>query len=153
MFYNCKKLPALFGFVLILIVITASSFRLPAVDFSWIEQCLRRCFNATSTEAKLKKWELSVTDKGFLRLKKYLPSGKQEYFSFNLNKLEDLSYSGTEESGEIILKTLSDDIIVQTYNDPKGNIDSMSDLLKIPVTHISSETLDSLRINLKGKNE
>jgi len=46
-------------------------------------------------------------------------------------------------------KTLNDDIIVQTYDDPKGNIDSMSTVLDIPVKSISAERLDSLNSALQ----
>jgi hypothetical protein len=39
---------------------------------------------------------------------------------------------------------VNDDIIVQTYDDPKGNIDSMATTLTIPVKDMTPEKLDSL---------
>jgi hypothetical protein len=55
---------------------------------------------------------------------------------------------GTEESGMLILRTGDADVIVQTYNDPAGNIDSMSNSLKIPVKNINVNRLDSLTQDL-----
>jgi hypothetical protein len=43
------------------------------------------------------------------------------------------------------LKTKADDIIVQTYNDRHGDVDSMTTVLNIPVKNIEPERLDSLR--------
>jgi len=98
----------------------------------------------------LKKWEISVGPEGFFRLKKYFASGKQEYFSFNFKRLKDIKYEGTNDSGSVVFTTINDDIIVQTYNDPKGNIDSMSTVLALPVLNMSMEKLDSLR-NMAGR--
>ncbi|WP_207534622.1 hypothetical protein [Desertivirga arenae] len=117
-------------------------------NFRWAESYVKSCFDATAGNQKLKKWELSITDKGFFRFRKYYINGKQEYFSFNLKRFDHLTYLGTEEFGQIVLRTKQDDIIVQTYNDPKGNIDSMAHELKIPVINVHVELLDSLNINL-----
>ncbi|MBC8052146.1 MAG: hypothetical protein H7Y13_03705 [Sphingobacteriaceae bacterium] len=110
----------------------------------WIQRCLLQAFNHTSGN-QLKKWELSVTPEGFFRLRKYFLSGKQEYFSFHLSRLKDINYNGTSQWGDLIFKAIEDDIIVQTYNDPKGNIDSMATILSIPVLDMEPERLDSLR--------
>ena len=111
----------------------------------WIEDCLKGRFNSAPGNAKLKKWELSLSDKGFFRLRKFYPKGKQEYFSFNVSRFNDLDYIGSVDGGELWIKTVSDDIIVQTYNDPKGNIDSMSSKVVIPLLNVEPELLDSLR--------
>jgi hypothetical protein len=71
--------------------------------------------------------------------------GKQEYYSFNLQKFNDLDYSGNTYSGILQLKTIADDIIVQTRNDRKGDVDSMTTVLNIPVKNMEPERLDSLR--------
>jgi hypothetical protein len=66
-----------------------------------------------------------------------------------------MDYTGTAESGTLQLKTMADDIIVQTYNDKKGDIDSMATELDIPVKNMAPERLDSLRKAFnyfKGKN-
>ena len=111
---------------------------------SWSNKCLTQSFNADG-EQKLKKWELNLTDQAFVRLRKTYASGKQEYYSFQLHRFKDVDYLGTTINGTLQLKTLADDIIVQTYDDPKGNIDSMATTLNIPVKNMDAERLDSLR--------
>jgi len=113
-------------------------------NLRWIQECLSSSFNSIQAGAKLKKWELKVSPDGFFRLRKYYPNGKQEYFSFNLKKFSALGYLGSDKSGDIVITTLKDDIIIQTYNDPKGNIDSMGSIIKVPVLNIQAERLDSL---------
>lgn len=114
---------------------------------SWSNQCLLQSFD-TSGELKLKKWELSLTADAFMRFKKTYQNGRQEYYSFNLRRFKDMDYLGTTTRGTIRIKTQADDIIVQTYNDPKGNVDSMTTTLKIPVKSMQAERLDSLYIAL-----
>lgn len=116
-------------------------------SWEWIQRCLLQSYN-TFSGVSVKKWDLSVNPEGFFRLKKIFPSGKQEYFSFNISRLKDVSYNGSPDSGEIIFTTREDDIIVQTYNDPKGNIDSMSTMFKLPVLGMDSRKIDSLRTAL-----
>jgi hypothetical protein len=124
-----------FGFI-------SYSSRQEAID--WSNKCLYQAFDATA-DAKLKKWEISLTDKSFVRFRKTYQNGKQEYYSLNLRRFADMDYLGTAESGQIRIKSITDDIIVQTYNDAKGNIDSMSTTLNIPVRNMSAERIDSLR--------
>lgn len=119
----------------------------------WSQQCLTGSFDPGNEHGKLKKWEMSVTPAGFFRLRKYFTGGKQEYFSFNLKRLQGMDYLGTSSSGLLILSTGSKDIIVQTYNDPAGNIDSMSNILKLPVKNMEAERLDSLQKALIGLRE
>jgi len=97
-----------------------------------------------SGEAKLKKWDLVLTDDAFIRLKKTYQNGKQEYYSFQLRRFSDMNYLGTTAGGTLQLKTKADDIIVQTYDDPKGDIDSMATQLNLPVKNIEPDQLDSL---------
>jgi len=129
-----------------------SSFRsnLDGSNFPWIESCFKAHFDPAQ---KLKKWELSVNKQGFFRFRKFHLTGKQEYFSLNLARVKDFQYWGTVDAGEIIVQTKGEDVIVQTYNDPKGNVDSMSNCVKIPVINIEPELLDSLRVNLVRKSE
>jgi hypothetical protein len=104
---------------------------------------------------KLKKWELILTDDSFIRLRKIYSNGKQEYYSFHLHRFNDMDYLGTSNAGMLNLKTEDADIIVQTYNDRKGNVDSMTSVLSIPVRNMEPEKLDSLRNALlffKAKN-
>ena len=111
---------------------------------SWGNHCLQEVFDPTA-DAKLKKWELTLTDDSFIRLRKTYQNGKQEYFSFQLHQLDNIDYLGNENAGILQLKAKSDDIIVQTYNDRKGNVDSMATVLSIPVKNMPLERLDSLR--------
>ncbi|MDB5021623.1 MAG: hypothetical protein JWQ28_2750 [Pedobacter sp.] len=89
----------------------------------------------------LKRGELVVTNTGFCRYKRYFENGKIEYFSFNLIKFKDLDYLGTVRAGKLLLHTMSDDVIVQTYNDKKGDLDSMASSLTIPLKNIEPEDL------------
>lgn len=110
----------------------------------WSNKCLMQSFDQAS-DAKIKKWELVLTDDSFIRLRKTYQNGKQEYFSFHLHNLQDMGYLGTVNIGTLQLKAKSDDIIVQTYNDKKGNVDSMATVLSIPVKNMEPERLDSLQ--------
>ena len=109
----------------------------------WINHCINRNFSAARS-GRLKKWDLNINSEGFLRLRKYYPNGKEEYFSFNLLRLNTMIYLGTVNAGDIVFKTRGDDVIVQTYNDRKGNIDSMSTSFRLPVDNMEPEELDSL---------
>jgi hypothetical protein len=120
----------------------------------WGNNCLMRCFDPTN-EIKIKKWELQLTPEGFFRLRKTYHNGKQEYYSLHLKRLDEMNYLGTTAIGILQLKATGDDIIVQTYDDPKGDIDSMSNMLNIPVKNMEPQQVDSLRatlLYLKAKN-
>jgi len=114
---------------------------------SWSNTCLSQCFDPSS-EAKIKKWDVQLTPEGFVRMRKTYNNGKQEYYSLYLKRLENLDYLGTDYTGMLQLKAIADDIIVQTYDDPKGNVDSMSTVLNIPVKNMEPQRLDSLRTAL-----
>lgn len=111
---------------------------------SWANRCLAQSYDP-SGDAKLKKFELSVTGDYFIRMRKTYAKGKQEYYSFNLHQLNDMDYLGNTASGTLALKTVEDDIIVQTRNDRTGDVDSMATVLNIPVKNMEPERLDSLR--------
>ncbi|RXF71264.1 hypothetical protein [Arcticibacter tournemirensis] len=154
MFSLCKKRAAIFLIKtgIIFCIVLLSGWKRSVSDqqtIEWIHHCIAGRFNA-SEGTKLKKWELNISEVGFLRLRKYYPNGKQEYFSFNLSRLNTMTYLGTVGSGYIILKTKADDIIVQTYNDRKGNVDSMATSLKLPVVNMEPEQLDTLNRYLES---
>lgn len=111
---------------------------------TWGNHCLLQCFDPAG-DAKLKKWELTLTDNAFVRLRKTYANGKQEYFSFHLRRFNDMDYLGTTAGGTLQLRTIADDIIVQTYNDPRGNVDSMATSMNISVRNMEPERLDSLQ--------
>ncbi len=114
----------------------------------WSNKCLTDSYNP-ARDAKLKKWEISITPEHFIHFRKTYQHGKQLYYSFNLKQLDTINYQETSVGSQLKFKTLRDDIIVQTYDDPKGNIDSMSTELSIPVKEISPERLDSLNDAIK----
>jgi hypothetical protein len=89
----------------------------------------------------LKRGELVVTNTGFCRYKRYYDNGKIEYFSCNLIKFKDLDYLGTIKNGKLLIHTMSDDVIVQTYNDKAGDLDSMASSMIIPLKNIEPEDL------------
>ncbi|MES2107660.1 MAG: hypothetical protein V4577_02855 [Bacteroidota bacterium] len=110
----------------------------------WTNKCLMQSYNS-ATDPKLKKFEFSVSADAFIRLRKTYAKGKEEYYSFSLHKLGDMDYYGSTATGTLQLKTLADDIIVQTRNDRKGDVDSMTTVLNVPVKNMEPERLDSLR--------
>ena len=139
---TCKLL-----FVLLLVSVPLLSFK-AAPDtlqlVAWSNDCLHRVFDA-SGDVKLKSWELTLTDDYFLRLRKIYQNGKQEYFSCHLGSFDDLDYLGTAASGLLKIKTRADDVIVQTYNDRAGDVDTMATALIIPVKNMQPDEVDSLR--------
>ncbi len=131
-----------------LIIIAASySFKYAFDEQDWLaytNRCLAQSYDS-SGDVKLKKVELTVNTDYFIRLRKTFAKGKQEYYSFNLHNFNDIDYMGSANNGTLELRTIADDIIVQTYNDRKGDVDSMTTVLNIPVKNMEPERLDSLR--------
>jgi hypothetical protein len=109
----------------------------------WANKCLFETYDP-SGEVNLRRWELNLTHDNFLRFRKYYQNGKQEYYSLSLRRYKDIVYQGSSVQGTMRIKTQADDIIVQTYNDKNGNVDSMSTTLMIPVKNMPPERLDSL---------
>ncbi len=137
-------------FVTVAVVVLAApnyGFKRTFNEQDWVDyanRCLTQCYNHEA-EPKLKRVEISITDDDFIRLRKTFAKNKQVYYSFNLHKFNDLDYVGSTHKGTLELKTVSDDVIVQTYNDRHGDIDSMSTFLNIPVKDMEPERLDSLK--------
>jgi hypothetical protein len=121
---------------------------------NWSNKCLAESYNPPP-DVKLKKWEIALTSDYFLRLRKTYQHERQEYFSFNVHRLTDVEYLGNDTTGTLKMSTLADDIIVQTYEDPKGDLDSMATALELPVKNMSPARVDSLKMALnyfKAKN-
>jgi hypothetical protein len=110
----------------------------------WTNKCLMQSYNPLP-DSRLKKFEFNVTSDAFIRLRKTYAKGKEEYYSFNLHQLNDIDYIGNTAEGTLELKTVADDIIVQTRNDRNGDVDSMTTVLSVPVKNMEPERLDSLR--------
>lgn len=142
------------AFFTLLILLTAALFCAfgPGMGekewLDWSNKCLTDSYNPTR-DPKLKKWEISITPEHFIHFRKTYQHGKQLYYSLDLKQLDTINYQETPSGSQLKFKTLQDDIIVQTYDDPKGNIDSMSTELSIPVKGISPERLDSLNDAIK----
>jgi hypothetical protein len=121
---------------------------------TWGNRFLNESYDPT-VEPKLKKYEIMLTPDHFIRLRKTYQQGKQEYYSFNVKRFTDLNYiPGTAATDTLEIKTQTDDIIYQTYEDPKGDIDSMATSWDIPVKKMTQPRVDSLRralAFLKGK--
>ncbi|MBY0244303.1 MAG: hypothetical protein K2Q03_02490 [Sphingobacteriaceae bacterium] len=113
----------------------------------FIQNTLNSHFNKGANERILKNYEINLTKDGFFRCKKIYPEGKIEYFSFNLIKFKSLDFAGTEEFGDLYLKTVSDDVIVQTFHDREGDLDSMANYLVIPIKNLEMDSLILLEKN------
>jgi hypothetical protein len=101
-------------------------------------------YDEAAAHMPLKRYELNVTNSGFCRYKRFYVNGKVEYFSFNLEKFGQLDYYGTDKQGELWLRTKGEDVIVQTYNDNEGDVDSMATYMAIPFKNIEAEELTDL---------
>jgi len=110
----------------------------------WSNKCFAEVYDP-SGDAKLKKYDWVLTPDAFIRLRKTYENGKEEYYSFQLHRLNDMKFTGSADAGTLHFETIADDIIVQTYNDRKGDIDSMATQLDIPVKNMPAERLDSLQ--------
>lgn len=87
-----------------------------------------------------------LTPDHFIRVRKTYQQGKQAYYSFNLKRFAAMNYvAGSALTDTLQMQTQADDIIVQTYDDPKGDIDSMATVIAIPVKKMAPERLDSLK--------
>lgn len=124
-----------------------SGFKRSYTDEDWLSYVNRTLSQSydSSTEPKLKKVDLTLTPDYFIRLRKTYAHDMQEYYSLNLRQFSDMDYLGNTSSGVLELETKADDIIVQTYNDRRGDLDSMATVLPIPVKNMEPERLDSLR--------
>jgi len=97
---------------------------------------------------KLKQCELLLSETGFLRYRRTHTNGKQEYFSFNLSRIKSINYLGNNISGELAIETIEDDIIVQTFNDRRGNVDSMATHFNLSLNEAEAEDLNALQNDL-----
>lgn len=132
-----------------------SAFAIPDDSRAFIHTMLNKFYDREGQREGLKRYELNVTNSGFCRFKKVYNSGKEEFFSFNLNRFKCLDYYGNEQAGSLYLRTKSDDVIVQTRNDKKGAVDSMATYVVIPLKNIGAEQLNELsehfrKINASG---
>jgi len=117
-----------------------------------IQKKLLALYDSNSTEKFIKRYELSVTKSGFCRYKVYYQNGKIEYFSFNFLKYKDMDFLGSASRGMLYLRTMEDDVIVQTYNDRMGDIDSMASYMVIPLRSVEPLDLNTLLERFRSMN-
>ncbi|WP_316832889.1 hypothetical protein [Pedobacter aquatilis] len=145
-FTFCLKLALIPAFCLLL---TAFSLKDSLEEYVvFLQKSLTEHYDSSQENTQIKKYELNVTNNGFCRYKRYFNNGKIEYFAFKLAKFKDLDYYGTTASGLLYLRTKNDDVIVQTYNDKKGDVDSMGTAMIIPLKNIEAEDLNRIRESL-----
>ena len=149
--FTIKLRICLFG--LFCLFLTAFSVRYDMMEETlFVQKMLKEHYDEIAIKPALKRYELNVTNSGFCRYKRFYASGKVEYFSFNLTKFKDMNYSGTDKAGRLILRTMGDDVIVQTYNDRKGDVDSMANSMSIPLKNVDAEGLNALSERLVKMN-
>ncbi|MGA9647938.1 hypothetical protein [Pedobacter sp.] len=137
----------------ICLLLCAFSFRDSLEEYAeFLQKSLIEHYDSSQESKLVKKYELNVTNNGFCRYKRYFNNGKVEYFAFKLAKFKDLDYYGTASSGQLFLRTKSDDVIVQTYNDKKGDVDSMASCIVIPLKNIEAEDLNIMKERLTKIN-
>lgn len=127
-------------------------FTLPEEPIAYIQNVLQQHYDIDATGKEMKRFELNVTNTGICRYRKVYNNGKEEYFAFNLNKFKHMDFYGTTAKGNLYLRTKNDDVIVQTRNDRKGDVDSMATYLAIPLKNIEADELNALAENFKRIN-
>ena len=116
---------------------------------NWGNRALTEAYNP-SGEPKIARWEITLTTDHFIRLRKTYQQGMQEYYSFNIKRLNGINYiPGNDAVDTLQLQTQTDDIIIQTFGDPAGDLDSTITTLNIPVNKLGPGRLDSLRVGLR----
>jgi hypothetical protein len=109
---------------------------------------LNSLHNAASYSEKIRQFELLLNDEGFLRYRRTYITGKQEYYSLNLIRVKSIDYLGNTFSGDLSIQTQEDDVIVQTFNDRSGNVDSMATHFRLPLLNVEAEDLIGLNNDL-----
>lgn len=113
----------------------------------FLQKSLSDHYDFSQESNLVKRYELNVTNNGFCRYKRYFTNGKTEYFAFKLSKFKDMDYYGSTSSGKLYLRTKGDDVIVQTYKDRGGDVDSMATQVIIPLKNMEAEDLNLIRDN------
>ncbi|TFF40807.1 hypothetical protein [Mucilaginibacter psychrotolerans] len=114
---------------------------------SWGNRVLTEAYDP-SGEPNIAHWEIALTTDHFIRIRKTYQQGNQAYYSFNIKRIRAMNYQRTTAdtlADTLQVRTLTDDIIIQTFDDPNGDLDSVATSLKIPVVKLSPARLDSLK--------
>lgn len=108
------------------------------------QQILNTTYALDVDKFRMKKADIQLTKDGFFRCRRTSLTGKQEYFSFSFSDFAELDYLGNTQNGWVVLKTKPESIIVQTFRDPKGNIDTMASELRLPFKTLATDDLQQL---------
>lgn len=109
---------------------------------------LNQLYNTDYEGSRTKQFELLLNNEGFLRYRRTYIDGKQEYYSFNLTRIKSIDYLGNTSAGDLTIQTQEDDVIVQTFKDRGGNVDSMSTHFRLPLIRVEAEDLVSLQLDM-----
>jgi hypothetical protein len=129
-----------------------SSFDLPEDETAYIQSFLTKYYDLEAQGKEIKRFDINVTNTGFCRYRKVYSNGKEEFFSFNLSRFKGMDFYGTTVKGELYLRTKNDDVVVQTRNDRKGEIDSTGTYLIIPLKNVDEIQLNQLAEHFKAVN-
>ena len=140
-------------FSVCLVFLICTAFQTAEENTEIIQNTLIKYYDSSVEGSTLKRYELNVTNTGFCKYKKIYVNGKTEFFSFNLSRFKGIEYYGNTARGELHLYTNNDDVIVQTHNDRKGNVDSMATHMIIPLKEIDQDVLNSLAAQFKQANK
>lgn len=121
-----------------------SGFNYQQEQPTFIQNLLIKYYDNDAQIKDIKRFEINVTNNGFCRYRKIYNNGKQELFAFNISSFKTMDFYGTGTKGELYLRTKKDDVIVQTRNDKKGDIDSMGTFIVIPLKNIEISELNAL---------
>lgn len=137
---------------LLLIVLWFAVFDRSKDDISLWRDEIIGAFKKHESEKYLgyKSYKLEITDQGFIRYRRVLANNKTEYFSVRIDKFLALNYQGTEKSGWLLLGCEPSSVIFQTYKDPLGDVDSMTNEIVFPLNDISAEELNQLKNNFEN---
>ncbi|MFD0939514.1 hypothetical protein [Pedobacter boryungensis] len=147
------NLKIVFSFTVCLAFCVFSGFDLPENNTVFIQNVLTKYYDKDGQNQEVKRYEINVTNTGFCRYRKVFVNGKEEYFAFNLSRFKTMDYYGTSTKGDLYLRTKNDDVIIQTRNDSRGEIDSMGTYVVIPLKNIDVEELNALAENFKKLNQ
>ncbi len=134
--------------MLIFLSATIAFFAFSSVDLLneeaiYLQKALVDHYDPGREASGIDRCELNVTGTGFCRYKRFFENGKIEYFSLNLIRFKDLDYLGKVNAGDLVIHTIGDDVIVQTYNTKEGDLDSMASVMTIPLKNIEAEDLNA----------
>ena len=139
-----------FGIFPLLILLLCAFSKIDTVEegLNYLQKTFTEHYDVEQEKNVIKRYELNVTNNGFCRYKRYYLNGKTEYFAFKMSRFKDMDYLGNTESGKLYLRTKGDDIIVQTYKDRGGDVDSMTTQIVIPFKNLQPEDLNLIKENL-----